>query len=410
MRLSTYNFKTRRETPHDADSANAALLTRGRFIERGMAGVYNFLPLGWMVMENISAVIRKHMNKTGAFEGRFVTLQDKAVWDKTGRWESLKDVMYQFEDHSGRETGLGCTHEEVVVDLLSRQPLSYADFPYKLYQFQTKFRNEPRAKSGLLRGREFIMKDLYSAHVDESDFQTYYNAVKQAYHDIFKELGIPAVETVASGGIFTDNFSHEFQSPSPVGEDEIHICDACNKAINKEVLDRVDHACPECGNRELRVESAIEVGNTFNLGTYYSDKMGVMYTGKDGQAKPFWFASYGIGISRAMGTIVEQHHDDKGIQWPVSVAPFTVHLVGLHQGADAMYDALTQAGISVLYDDRAIAAGEKFADADLLGMPIRLTVGSKTPEGEVEWKARSEQGSHNLTIEEAISRLQSLRA
>lgn len=404
MRLSTYNFKTRRETPKDADSANAALLTRGRFIERGMTGVYNFLPLGWMVMENIMAIVRRRMNETGAYEARFVTLQDKAIWDQTGRWDKAKDIMYQFKDHSEREVGLGFSHEEVFVDLLSRQPLSYQDFPFKLYQFQTKFRHEPRAKSGLLRGREFLMKDLYSAHATEDDLKKYYEIVKKAYLQAFHDMAIPAIETVAAGGVFTDNFTDEFQAVCPIGEDEIYICHACHKAINREVIDQVHHRCPQCDSQDLKIEKSIEVGNTFNLGTYYSEKMAVLLTDKDGVAKPFWMASYGIGISRAMATIVELHHDDKGIIWPASVAPCQVHLVGLSDKADAVYDQLTAAGISVLYDDRALSAGEKFADADLLGMPVRLTVGNRTPDGEVEWKDRDKEESQTIKLEDAISK------
>jgi prolyl-tRNA synthetase len=405
MRLSTYNFKTRKETPSDADSANAALLTRGRFIERGMTGVYNFLPLGWMVMENIMAVVHQNMNATGAYEARFTTLQDKALWEKTGRWESLHDVMYQFKDLSGREVGLGCTHEEVVMDILSRQPLSYTDFPYKLYQFQTKFRHEPRAKSGLLRGREFIMKDLYSAHTGEEDQKAYYRQVGDAYLAIFNQLGIPAIETLASGGIFTDNFSHEYQTLSPVGEDEIFVCKACNKGINKEVIDKAGHKCPECGSTDLTIEKSIEVGNIFDLGTFYSEKMDIHFMDKDGSRKPFWFASYGIGISRAMGTIVELHHDDKGIIWPESVAPFALHLVGLSDTAESVYESLAQAGCNVLFDDRPISAGEKFADADLLGMPVRLTVGNKTPKGQVEWKERDKDEVLLMSVEQSIQKL-----
>lgn len=408
MRLSDYHFATRRETPKDADSANAAFLTRGRYVERGMTGVYNFLPLGWMVMENITVVVRRHMNATGALEGRFSTLQDKPLWERSGRWRSLKDVMYQFTDQSEREVGLACTHEEVVVDLLGRQPLSYADFPYKVYQFQTKFRHEPRAKSGLLRGREFLMKDLYSAHAAREDLVEYYGLVRKAYTAIFDDLSIPTYETLASGGAFTDNFSHEFQAVTSVGEDEIYICDSCHTAVNREIIDRVDHRCPACQSGNLRVEQAIEVGNVFDLGTYYSEKMNVLYTDKDGGLKPFWFASYGIGISRAMATIVELHHDEKGIMWPAGVAPFKAHLVGLNDVAGKAYDQLVKAGVAILYDDRPLSAGEKFIDADLLGMPIRLTVGNKTPEGMVEWRPRSGGETEVIAIEEAGNRLRNL--
>ncbi len=404
MRLSTYSFRTKREAPKDADSTNAALLARGRFVERSMAGVYNFLPLGWMVMERITAIVRKHMNATGAYETRFVTLQDKAIWSATGRWETAKDIMYQFKDHSDREIGLGFSHEEVFVDLLGKQVLSYADFPFKLYQFQTKFRHEPRAKSGLLRGREFIMKDLYSAHTSAEDLAAYYDGVKEAYLKTFQELGMPAIETLAAGGVFTTNFTHEFQVVCPVGEDTIYICDPCGKAINQEVIAERQHTC-DCGNKELRTEQSIEVGNIFNMGSYYSEKMGVLFTDKDGVQKPFYLASYGIGISRALATIVEMHHDDKGVIWPASVAPFQVHLVGLSDAAEAVYEALQQAGVAVLYDDRSLGAGEKFADADLLGMPVRLTVGARTPEGQVEWKQRQGGEAVVLPLEEALQRL-----
>lgn len=402
MRLSTYNFKTRKEAPKDAESVNADLLNRGRFIERSMAGVYNFLPLGWMVMENIMSVVRKHMNATGAFEGRFVTLQDKAIWNKTGRWDTAKDIMYQFKDQSEREIGLGFSHEEVFVDLLNRQPLSYNDFPYKLYQFQTKFRHEPRAKSGLMRGREFVMKDLYSAHTTEEDLNRYYNQVADAYLATFKELGLDAIYTLAAGGVFTTNFTHEFQVLSPIGEDIIYICKACNKAVNDEIISEVNHACPDCGNKELVQEKSVEAGNIFNMGTKYSEKMEVLFADSDGTQKPFYLASYGIGISRAMGLIVELHHDEKGIVWPTSVAPFQVHLVGLSEAADDIYRKLTDAGVKVLYDDRKVSAGEKFADADLLGMPVRVTVGSRTPENHVEVSYRADQSAPTVVSFESF--------
>lgn len=405
MKLSCYHFTTKREAPADADSVNAALLTRGRFVEKSMSGVYNFLPLGWMVMENISKIVRKHINATGALEARFVTLQDKNIWAKTGRWDSAKEIMYQFKDQSDREIGLGFSHEEVFVDLLSRQPLSYNDFPTMLYQFQTKFRHEARPKSGLLRGREFIMKDLYSAHATAHDLEQYYSKVAAAYATIFEELGLQAVYTLAAGGVFTTNFTHEFQVVSPEGEDTIYICDTCNQAVNTEVIDQVNRRCPKCGNDTMYLEKSIEVGNIFNMGNLYSQKMDVLFTDHDGQKKPFYLASYGIGISRAMATIVELHHDDNGIIWPDSVAPFRVHLVGLTATAETVYNELKQAGISVLYDDRDISAGSKFADADLLGMPVRLTVGTKTPEGSVEWKDRLSDQSDVLTIAQAIKRL-----
>lgn len=405
MRLSNYSFHTRRETPSDADSANAQFLNRGRFVEQSMAGVYNFLPLGWMVMERITAIVRFHMNATGAFEGRFVTLQDKATWEKTGRWEKAADIMYQFEDHSKRPLGLGFSHEEVVMDLLGRQQLSYQDFPFKLYQIQTKFRHEARAKSGLLRGREFIMKDLYSAHVTQEDQQSYYNQVRKAYLATFADLGIPALETLAAGGVFTQNFTHEYQVESEVGEDTVYVCDSCTIGVNEEIIQEVEFKCPNCKATLEKTIKSIEVGNIFDLGTFYSEKMDILFTDSDGARKPFWFASYGIGVSRAMATIVEKHHDEKGIKWPVSVAPFLVHLVGLAPRAESIYKSLRQSDISVLFDDRDLSAGQKFADADLLGMPIRLTVGTKTAEDEVEWHNRLTGETTTVTLNGLKNRL-----
>lgn len=403
--------KTLRETPKDADNVSTALLTRGGYIHKPMAGSYIFQTLGWRVMKKIENIIRKHMNAVGGQEIFMPALQSKELWDRSGRWVKLIGDMYQFKDPSEREVGLAMTHEEPFVDLLGQQSLSYQDFPIALYQFQTKFRHEPRAKSGLLRTREFIMKDLYSAHVSEEDLNRYYEKVKEAYLQLFAEIDIPVVVTLASGGIFTPNFSHEFQSICEVGEDVIHACLEMDYAVNKEVLDRTGDECPK-HKKKLSEHRAVEVANIFPLGTKFSEDMGVLFTNEDGSQEPFWSGCYGIGLGRVMGVIVEHHHDAQGIIWPKSVAPFAVHLLDItktpaeKQKATNSYHSLTGAGVDVLFDDRETSAGTKFADADLLGMPIRLVVSAKTlAEESVEFKYRAEKEVQLVPIGELVSRL-----
>lgn len=395
MKQSQLFPKTIKETPSDADNVSTALLMRGGYINRLMSGVFTILPLGQKVMQKIENIIRLEMNSLGGQELFMPALQPKELWDRSGRWEKLTGDMYQFADPADRPTGLAMTHEEVIVDLLGRQSLSYNDLPIKLYQFQNKFRFEPRAKSGLLRTREFIMKDLYSAHTTEAELDEYYPQVRDAYLRIFKQVKVPALVTLASGGVFTPDFSHEFQSICEVGEDTIHVCPQNDYAVNKEVLDRTGPTCPT-HKEELVAHKAVEVGNIFKLGTKFSEDMSVGYTDSDGTEKPLWLASYGIGLGRLMGIIVEHHHDEQGIIWPSSVAPFTAHLIDLtktdeeKKQAKAVYEQLIEAGCDVLFDDRELSAGAKFADADLLGIPIRLVVSSKTlAEQSVEIKERS---------------------
>ncbi len=375
--------KTLRETPADADNVSTALLVRGGYIRKVMAGSYTFAHLGWLVMQRIMQIIREEMNAIDAQEVMMPTLTAKELWERSGRWEKLKGDMYQFTDPSERELGLTMTHEETAVDLLGGQSISYTDFPIAFYHFQNKYRHEPRAKSGLTRTREFIMKDLYSAHANEADMQAYYERAKQAYLNIFERLGIPALVTLASGGIFTSNFSHEFQVPCEIGEDTVYACPQGDYAVNKEVIDQTGSVCPN-HHKPLETKKAVEVGNIFPLGPKFSEDMQVLFTDSDGTQKPFWLASYGIGPARAMSVIVETHYDAQGIVWPKSVAPFAMHLIDLtktdteREEAEIVYQKLSEAKIDVLFDERDIAAGAKFADADLLGIPIRLVISPKT--------------------------------
>jgi prolyl-tRNA synthetase len=399
MRYSQLFPKTIKTDPKDEVSVNARYLMRGGFIDKLMAGSYSLLPLGRTVERKIEQIIREEINKTGAEEVLMPLLHPKDIWNETGRWDSAKEVMYQFEKNE-REFALSFTHEEIVMDLLRKHIDSYKDFPVRIYHFSTKFRNELRAKSGILRGREFLMKDLYSAHVSEDDLYKYYWEVKNAYLAIFKRMGLEVKVTEASGGVFTDKHTHEFQVPCDTGEDTIYHKEGWDFWKNREVMTEEELADPEVTSIK-----SIEVGNIFPLGTMYAEKMGMVFTDKDGQRKPAWFASYGIGPTRVMGTIVEVSHDEKGIIWPESVAPYRVHLVGLSDDAGKVYEALLKANIEVLYDDReGVGAGQKFADADLLGIPLRLVVSHKTGD-KIEWKKRSEDVATLLTLEQTLKRL-----
>jgi prolyl-tRNA synthetase len=314
--------------------------------------------------------------------------------------------MYQFKDTRGKEYALSFTHEEIFLDLIRKNLKTYKDLPIALYHFSTKFRNEPRARSGILRGREFLMKDLYSVHTDEKDFWNFYEKVKEAYSNSFKRIGFDIKITEAAGGVFTDNNTHEFQVLAEGGEDTIYICDSCVWGQNKEIFKgKVEDKCPKCKKGKIKEESSIEVGNIFPFGTYYSERMRVYYSDSDGRKKPVWFGSYGIGSTRVMGAWVEVSHDEKGIIWNKNIAPFAVHLIELEgaKGVKEIYEKLREKGIEVLWDDREVSAGEKFADADLIGIPVRLVVSGKTKD-KVEYKERKSDKAELLSFDEFLER------
>ena len=411
MKYSQSFPKTQREAPKGAESINHKLLVRAGFIDQLMSGSWTLLPLGLKVVTKINDIIREELNKTGAQELLMPLLHPKEIWNETGRWESAKEIMYQLKKDN-KDFGLSFTHEEIVVDLIRKHQVSPKDFPIKVYHFSTKFRHELRAKSGILRGREFMMKDLYSAHLDEEDMLKYYHEVIDAYLKIFKRLGLEVKVVEASGGVFTDKHSHEFQVLSVVGEDTVYYCDKCDFAVNQEIAKvKENDNCPKCLKGRIKVSKAIEVGNIFPLGTMYAEKMGAFYTDLQGNKKPLWLASYGIGPTRVLGTLVEIFHDDKGIIWPQSVAPYNVHLISLHSKnqnvkkfADKVYKDLEEQGIEVLYDDREIAAGEKFSDCDLIGIPVRLLISEKLGE-KLEWKKRDEENSEILDFPQVLKSL-----
>lgn len=407
MKQSELFPKTSKEAPKGAQSKNHEYLVRGGFIDQLMSGSWSILPLGQRVLSKINQIIREEVNAVGGQEMSMPLLHPKEIWNETERWEKAKDVMYQLQDTRGREFALSFTHEEIVMDLLRKHIISYKDLPVYVYQFSTKFRNEARATGGILRGREFLMKDLYSAHVSEADLMSYYETVKKAYLKIFDRLCLKVKVAEASGGVFTDKRTHEFQVLNEVGEDTIYHCDACpNFGQNKEVFEyKVGEACPVCKKGEIAEARAIEVGNIFPLGTMYSQKMRAFFVDKDGTQKPIWFGSYGIGPTRVMGTIVEEYHDEKGIIWPQVVAPFKIHLLTLDKDGGEIYEKLTKAGVEVLWDDRQDAsAGQKFAEADLLGIPYRVVVSSKAKAaGGFELKMRSEKESKIISEQELLS-------
>lgn len=409
MKYSQLFGKTLRDDPKDEVATNAKLLIRGGFVAKELAGVYNFLPLGLRVLKKISDIIREEMNAINGQELLLSSLQNKSNWEKTGRWSSF-DALLKIKSRFNHEYALGPTHEEVLVPLVKQFVSSYKDLPLSLYQIQTKFRDEERAKSGILRGREFLMKDMYSFHADEKDFEAYYGKVKRAYKKVFARLGLDAIETQASGGTFS-KYSHEYQVVTEAGEDEIIYCPGGDFSANVEISEVKEGKQCDLGHGSLKRAKAIEVGNIFPLKTKFSDPFGLTYKNKEGKNVPVVMGCYGIGVSRLMGSLVEVHCDEKGIKWPESVAPYQAHVVSIKyevssikKKTDEVYQKLKDAGVEVLLDDRDISPGEKFRDADLIGIPVRLVISDKTGNN-VEWKKRDEEKAELISTEEILKRL-----
>ncbi|OGH73248.1 MAG: hypothetical protein A3C90_03970 [Candidatus Magasanikbacteria bacterium RIFCSPHIGHO2_02_FULL_51_14] len=403
MRQTVLFTKTRKNAPKDEVSVNAQLLIRAGFIDKVSAGVYTYLPLGLSVLRNIQQIVREEMDALGAQEILMPALTPKELWTQTGRWDAI-DVLFKIHGRDDKEYALGWSHEEVATPLVQKFVKSYKDLPVAVYQIQDKFRDEPRAKSGLLRGREFSMKDMYSFHANEEDVESFYARAQEAYLRVYTRCGLDALVAEASGGVFS-KYSHEFQVPTPNGEDEIYFCASCGRHQNKEIVQKDETSCPHCG-APREVKKTIEVGNIFKLKTRFTDAFDFVYTDRDGGEKPVVMGCYGIGPSRVMGAIAEAHHDDAGLIWPESVAPFRVHLVSLAKDEDAaradeIYRALAEK-TDVLYDDRPDAsAGEKFADSDLIGIPKRMIVSAKTlKQGSVEIKDRLTGDVQMVKIEE----------
>jgi len=416
MRQSKLFTKTRKENPTDEVSKNAELLIRGGFIHKEMAGVYSYLPLGLRVLKKIENIIREEMDAVGGQEILMSSFQPKENWEKTGRWDTMTD-LYKVSDSSNREVALGPTHEEIVVPILKNYISSYKELPISIYQIQNKFRMELRAKSGMLRGREFIMKDMYSFHANHKDFKSFYEKMKDVYKNIFKRVGVGHLTylTFASGGTFS-KYSHEFQTITSAGEDTIYLDEETSTAVNHEVYNNEVLENLKLQKEKLVEHKAIEVGNIFELKTKYSEPFDLSFVDEKGKKHIILMGCYGIGLSRLMGAVVEALSDDKGIIWPESIAPFQAHLLVLGEDddvleeADKVYKNLEKAGIEVLFDDRLeMSAGEKFAGADLLGIPYRIVVSERSiKDGGVELKKRTDDEKGKIiSVDELLTLLKS---
>lgn len=413
MRVSKLFTKTSKTAPADEVSKNAQLLIRAGYVNKEMAGVYDYLPLGKIVLGKITDVIREEMNAIGGSEISLTALQQKDTWEASGRWDDqVMDVWFKTKLANGTELGLAPTHEEPLTKLMKSFISSYKDLPVYPYQFQIKFRNELRSKSGLMRGREFWMKDLYSFSRDQAEHDAFYEVISEAYARVYARLGLGDItyKTFASGGSFS-KYSHEFQTLSPVGEDLIYVHEGRKLAINEEVYN--DEVLADLGieRSELIERKAVEVGNIFTLGTKFSDALDLNYTDEDGKSQRVFMGSYGIGPSRVMGLIAEHFADDKGLVWPENVAPYTVYLVRIGgeaatAHADELYAELVGRGIEVLYDDRDERPGAKFADAELMGIPYRVTVSDRLIEaGNYEYTTRTGGETELLTRDELLAKL-----
>lgn len=409
MRRSELFTKTSKNLPADETARNAQLLIRAGYIYKVMAGVYAYTPLGLRVVENIKRIVREEMNAVGGQELIMTSLQPRDVWEETGRWDDkVVDIWFKTKLKDGAEVGLAWSHEEAIIEMMRQFVASYKDLPFSVYQFQTKLRNELRAKSGIMRGREFVMKDMYSLSADSTQHDKFYESVIEAYKKIYDRLGIgkDTYVTFAAGGAFT-KFSHEFQTVCEAGEDIIYLHEGKGLAINEEVLDEENLRQLGVKREELKQVKSSEVGNIFNFGTDKSKQMDFGFTDERGERQFVHLGSYGIGITRVMGVIAEKFADDRGLVWPEAVAPFKVYLARLGEApevieaADELYQSLTAAGVQVLYDDRDARAGEKFADADLLGLPYRIVLSDKTQAaGTFELKARSAAQAERVSRDE----------
>ncbi len=415
MRQSHLFTKTRREAPKDEVSKNAQLLIRAGFIHKEMAGAYSFLPLGLRTLDRIKEIIREEMDAIGGQELIMTTLQKKELWERTNRWsDEMVDVWFKSNLKAGGEVGFGWSHEEPIGEMMKDFITSYKDLPISVYQFQTKLRNELRAKSGVMRGREFVMKDMYSFAADEESHLAYYEATKPAYMNVFKRLGIgeDTFITFAAGGAFT-KFSHEFQTVCETGEDITYLNRERGIAINEEVMTEETLRSLGITREELEKTNTAEVGNIFNFGQQKASDLGLLVKDGSGKDMPVWMGSYGIGVTRLMGVLVEKFADEKGIVWPLEVAPFPLHLVELSgknkdvkDEAEDLYRELRERGVEVLYDDRDARAGEKFADADLIGLPLRVVISERAlAEGKLEYVHRADGRTEHLTRGDLIERL-----
>jgi len=410
MKQTNLFTKTLHDAPKDETARNAQLLVRAGFVHKEMAGVYDLLPLGLRVVENIKQIVREEMEGIGATELLMSSIQNKNIWTGTDRWDDkIVDVWFKSKLHAGGEVGFGWSHEEPITQMMKNHIASYKDLPIYVYQFQNKLRNELRAKAGVMRGREFLMKDMYSYSADKEMHEKFYEAAKEAYVRVFARLGLGSdtFVTFANGGAFT-KFSHEFQTICSAGEDVVYINREKGIAINEEVLN--DETLNELGVTKSELEKVVtaEVGNIFNFGTEKCEQMDLYFTNSEGEKTPAFLGSYGIGITRLLGVIVEKFSDENGLVWPENIAPFSVHLISINADTEGqnLYDQLQKKGVTVLWDNRDARAGQKFADSDLIGIPHRVVISPKTIEqGGLEIKMRSQAETTIVSINDFIKSL-----
>ncbi|MFS8160000.1 MAG: proline--tRNA ligase [Candidatus Roizmanbacteria bacterium] len=409
MRLSKDYTKSIKEQGKEYDSISHELLIKGGYVDQVASGIFTWLTPGLQVINKINAIVRKELDEIGSLEVLMPNLHPRILWTDTKRWDSV-DVLFKLKSSFGsKEYALGCSHEEVVTPLAKKYIQSYKDLPLSIFQINSKFRDEPRAKSGVLRGREFLMKDMYSFHASQEDLKAYYEKVSDTYMKIFKQLGFDNVRiTQASGGDFTDKISHEFNIITPAGEVDLIYCNECDFTQNTEIAKAGMKVCPKCDGK-LETAKAIEIGNIFDLGTKFSKDCGLSYADEKGKLQYPYMGCYGIGITRLIGALVESHHDEKGIVWPEAVTPFHAHLINIKKEdtafADLIYRSLKSEGLDILFDDREdIRAGEKFAVADTIGVPIRLLVSDRN-EDQIELKLRTEEKTRLYSAPELIQRL-----
>ena len=411
MRFSQLFAKTLRQPPRAAEVPSHRLLVQAGFIDQLAAGIFTYLPLGWRVYRKVEQIIREEMDAIDGQELSLPVLNPRQLWEESGRWLSYTPPLLKTKDQHGHEYCLAPTHEEAITDLGRKLISSYKDLPKMVYQIQDKFRNETRATGGLLRVKEFMMKYLYSFHADQKGLDDYYQQVFQAYQKIFARCGLKAHAVEAASGSIGGSFCHEFMLFTPTGEDQVAGCSQCDYLANVEVA-KESTVCPKCQKATLKIKTAIELGHVFKLGEKYSQVMKAEYLDQDGHKKPLLMGCYGIGLGRLVAAIVEANHDNRGMIWPATVAPFDAYLIGVDRvnqanrvnRVDRVNQELKKAGVEVLYDDREVSAGVKFADADLIGIPVRLVVSAKTGD-KIEWKKRGEKKSQLLSLEEIIQSL-----
>jgi len=409
--MSSLFVPTLKENPQEAEIASHSLMLRAGMIRQLSSGVYIFLPLGLRTLNKITKIVKEEMDRAGGQELLLPALHPGELWKETGRWEIYGPELIRLKDRRDRDFCLGPTHEEVITDLARREIRSYRQLPLLLYQIQTKFRDEIRPRFGVMRAREFIMKDLYSFDRDFEGLRVSYEKMYNAYCRVFSRCGLSYKIVLAESGVIGGEVSHEFLIPADSGEEKFLVCPACDFGTTQE-----EAKCPNCGD-SLEEKRGIEVGHIFQLGTKYSESRKAYFVDKDGEEKPLIMGCYGIGIGRTMAAAIEACHDEKGIQWPLSISPYEVVIIPVNwrkaeqrKAAEEIYQELKKRDFEVVIDDREFSAGYKFSEADLIGFPLQVIVGEKmSQEGKIEIKIRQNNERWETKKEEVLTLLLKLK-